>query len=96
MEQAVSFIAVMKENKQSIKSQLSEVYYKQVQLNAKAFLSIIDSIQFLVKQGLGLKGSNWDEDSKREDGNFTHLVALLSKYSADLESHHHSSPKNAM
>ena len=95
MEQAVSFIAVMEKNKQSIKSQLSEAYDKQVQLNTKAVLSIIDSIQFLVKQGVSLRGSNWDNGSKREDGNFTSLIALLSKYSADLESHLHSSPKNA-
>ena len=95
MERAVSFIAVMEKNKQSIKSQLSEAYDKQVQVNTRALLAIIDGIQFLVKQGLGLRGSNWDKGSKREDGNFTSLVDLLSKYNADLESHLHNSPRNA-
>ena len=95
MEQAVTFIAVMEKNQQSIKSQLSEAYDKQVQLNTKALLSIIDAIQFLVKQGLGLRGSNWDKGSKREDGNFTGLLDFLSKYNADLQSHLHNSPKNA-
>ncbi len=94
VEQAVSFIAVMEKNRQSIKSQLSEAYDKQVQLNTKALLSIIDSIQFLVKQGLGLRGSNWDNCSKREDGNFTSLVDFLSKYNAGLQSHH-SSPTSS-
>ena len=70
-------------------------YDKQVQLNTRALLLIIDSIQFLVKQGLGLRGSNWDKGSKRENGNFTSLLEFLCKYSADLKSHLHSSPKNA-
>ena len=52
VEQAVSFIAVMKKNKQSIKSQFSEAYDKQVQFNTRALLLIVDSIQFLVKQRL--------------------------------------------
>ena len=92
MEQAVSFIAVMEKNKQSIKSQLSEAYDKQVQLNTRALLLIVDRIQFPVKHVIGLRGSNWDKGSKREDGNFTDF---LSKYSADLKSHLHSSPQNA-
>ena len=95
MEQAVSFIAVMKKNKQSIKSQFSEAYDKQVQFNTRALLWIINSIEFLVKQGLGLRGSNWDKGSKREDGNFTSLLNFLSRYSADLKSHLHSSTENA-
>ena len=92
MEQVVSFIAVMEKNKQSIKSQLSEAYDKQVQLNTRALLLIVDRIQFPVKHVIGLRGSNWDKGSKREDGNFTDF---LSKYSADLKSHLHSSPQNA-
>ena len=74
MEQAVCLIAVMEQNQQSIKSQLREAYDKQVQLITRALLSTVDSIQFLVKQGLGLRGSNWDKDIKREDGNFTSLL----------------------
>ena len=73
MKQAVSFIAVMEKNKLSIKSQLSEAYDKQVQLNTRALVLIIDS--------------NWDKGSKREDGNFTSLLDFLSKYSANLKSH---------
>lgn len=95
VEQAASFIAVMEKNQQSIKSQLSAAYDNQVQLNTRALLSIIDCIQFLVKQGLGLRGSNWDKGAKKEDGNFTSLLDFVSKYSADLKSHLHSSPKNA-
>ena len=89
MEQAVSFIAVMEKNKQSIKSQLSEAYDKQVQLNTRALLLTVDCIQFPVKHVIGLRGSNWDKGSKRKDGNFTDF---LSKYSAGLKSHLHRSP----
>ena len=64
-------------------SQLSEAYEKQVQLNTRALLLIIDSIQFLVKQGLGLRGSNRDKGSKR-GWNFTSLLDFLSKYSTNL------------
>lgn len=56
VELLVSFITVMEKNKQSIKSQLSEAYDKQVQLNTRALLLIFDSMQFLIKQGLGLRG----------------------------------------
>ena len=66
-----------------------------MQANTAALLAIVDSIQFLVKQGLGLKGSNWVEGSKREDGNFSSLLDFLSKYSPELKSHILHSPKNA-
>ena len=42
-----------------------------------------------------MRGSKWDKGSKREDGNFTTWVDFLSKYNANLQSHLHSSPKNA-
>ena len=64
-------------------------------MNTKALLLITDTIQFLVKQWLGLGGNNWDKGSKREDGNFTSLLDFLSNNSTDLKSHLHSSPKNA-
>ena len=85
----------MEKSQKSIKSQLSEAYDNQVQLNMTALQVIVDSIQFLIKQGLGLRGSNWDKGTKREDGNFTSLLDFLGKYSAELKSHFHSSPKNA-
>ena len=94
-EQAASFITIMEKKASSIKSQLSEVYDKQVQENTTALLSIVDSIQFLVKQGLGLRGSNWDKSAKREDGNFSSLLDFLSKYNPTLKSHIKTSPKNA-
>lgn len=40
----VSFIAVMDNNRQSMKSQLSEAYDEQVKMNMKALVLIIDSI----------------------------------------------------
>ena len=85
----------MEKNQLSIKSYLSESYDRQVQVNTRALLAIIDCIQFLVKQGLGLRGSNWDKDNKREDGNLTRLVIFLSEYSTDLKSHLQGSPRNA-
>ena len=54
LEQAVNFIAVVEKKKQSIKSRLSEEYDKKIESNKAALLSIVDSIQFLSKQGLGL------------------------------------------
>ncbi len=42
-----------------------------------------------------MRGSNWDKSAKREDGNFSHLLDLLSKYSPELKSHLLHSPKNA-
>ena len=87
VEQAAGFKGVVEKRAHSIKSQLSEAYDQQVQANRAALLSIVDSIQFLVRQGLGLRGSNWDKGAKREDGNFSSVLDLLSKYSPELESH---------
>ena len=42
-----------------------------------------------------MRGSNWDKSAKREDGNFSRLLDLLSKYSPELKSHLLHSPKNA-
>ena len=64
-------------------------------MNTRAILGIIDSIQFLIKQRLGLRSSNWDKGTKREHGNFTSLVHFKGKYSTELKSHLHSSPNNA-
>ena len=95
VELAASFRCVMEKKVGSIKSQLSEAYDKQVETNTAALLAIVDSIQFLVKQGLGLRGSNWDKSAKREDGNFSHLLDLVSKYSPELQCHILHSPRNA-
>lgn len=95
VEQAAGFRGVEEKRADSIKSQLSEAYDKQVQTNTAALLAIVDSILFLVKQGLGLRGSNWDRASKREDGNFSCLLHFVSKYSPELQSHIIHSPKNA-
>ena len=94
-EQAARFLAVMNKSEKSIRSQLSESYERQVEKNTKALLAIIDAIQFLVKQGLPLRGSNWDKTAKREDGNFSSLVDLLSQYSTDLNTHLQSASRNA-
>ena len=56
LEQAVTFIAVMDKKQPSIQSQLSDSYDSQVQQNSNALLSIVDIIQFLIKQGLALRG----------------------------------------
>ena len=94
-EQAVTFIAVMERRRPSVKSHLSDAYSKQVEQNTKALLSIIDAIQFLVKQGLPLRGHHWNKDLKREDGNLSKLIDFLSSYCSDLNSHLHTSAKNA-
>ena len=95
VEQVASFKAVMEKKTDSIKPQLSEAYDKQMHANTTALLAIVDSIQFLIKQWLGLRGSNWDKSAKREDGNFSSLLDFLSSYSPELKSHIHNSPKNA-
>ena len=79
MEQAASFLAVMNKAQKSVRSQLSQAYNNQVQLNTRAPTVIIDSIQFLVKQGPALRGGNWDEADKSEDGNFTSLLEFMKK-----------------
>ena len=73
VEQAVSFIAVVEKNSQSIRSQISEAYDEQELLNTRDLLAIIDSIQFLTRQGLSMRGSNWDMSVQKEDGNFTSI-----------------------
>ena len=83
-KQAVTFIAVMERRRPSVKSHLSDACSKQVEQNTKALLSIIDAIQFLVKQGLPLRGHHWNEDLKREDGNLSKLIDFLSYYCSDL------------
>jgi len=80
VEQAVTFIAVMEEKRQSIKSKLSDLYDKEVQQNTKAPICIIDVLQFLTKQGLALRGHTWNKGTKRESGNFNTLIDLMAKY----------------
>ena len=75
VELAASFKGVVEKKGCSIKSQLS-AYDEQVQANTAALLAIV---QFFVKQGLGLRGSNWNKSAKREDGSFSHLHDLLNK-----------------
>ena len=58
-----------------------------MQANTTALLAIIDSIQFFIKQWLGLRDSNWDMSAKREDGNFSSLLDFLSSYSPELKSY---------
>ena len=95
LAKAASLIAIMNNKELSIRSRLSEEYDRQVQLNTKALLAIIDCIQFLVKQGLGLRGSEWDKGRKRENGNFSMLIDFLSKYNDELKSHLQNSARNA-
>ena len=95
MEQAASFLAIMNKAQKSLRSQLSQAYDNQVQLNTRALTVIIDSIQFLVKQGLALRGGNWDKAAKNEDGNFTSLLEFMKKHSPELKSHLQNSPRNA-
>ena len=85
----------MEKRRQSVTSQLSKSYDAQVQRNTKALLSIIDALQYLIKQGLPLRGHNWDKDKKREDGNFSMLIDLLAKHCSELDVHLKTSPQNA-
>lgn len=94
-ERAIAFIAVMEKRKLSIKSQLSSVYDNQVQKNAKALVAIVDIIQYLVRQGLALRGHTWNKETKREGGNFSTMVDFVAKYSPELSSHLTSSARNA-
>ena len=48
-----------------------------------------------MKQGLGLRGSDWDKSTKRENGNFSMLIDFLSEYNSELKSHLQSSSRNA-
>ena len=82
----------MNKTQKSARSQLSQAYDNN-QVNTRALTVIIDSIQFLVKQGLALRGSNWDKAANSEDGNFTSLLELMRKYSPQLKSHLENSPR---
>ena len=55
VKQAASFKAVMEKKADSIKSQLSEAYDKQVHANMTALLAIVDSIQFLINSFTGVR-----------------------------------------
>ena len=85
----------MNKEEPSIRSQLSEEYDRQVQTNTRALLAIIDCFQFLVKHRLGLRGSDLDKSTKRENGNFSMLIDFLSEYNTELKSHLQSSSRNA-
>lgn len=89
VEKSVSFIAIMQKNKKSIKSQLSSSYDKQVQQNTKALTCIVDAIQFLIKQGLALRGHHWNKTTKWENGNFSMLINFLSTYSLEMLATYH-------
>ena len=93
-ERAASFLAVM-DKRMPIRSQLNTSYHSQVQRNREASISIVDLIQFMVKQGLPLRGHSWNKDTRREDGNLTEMISFVSKYSVELDSHIRTSPKNA-
>ena len=54
-----------------------------------------DTLQFLVKQGLPLRGHNWFKDTGKENGNFRNMVDFLSKYSSELAVHLQTSARNA-
>jgi hypothetical protein len=51
-------------------------------------------IEFLIKQGLPVRGHNWSKETRREDGNFSSMIDFLAKYSSDLASHLQSSARN--
>ena len=91
-EQPVTFIAVMERKRPCIKSHLSEAYKEQVHQNEKALISII---QYLIKQGLALRGHTWNKCTKTEGGNFTKLIDLVAKYNVELKSHLLLSARNA-
>lgn len=86
-ERAASFLAVMDKRMPSIRSQLNTSYHSQVERNRKALISIVDSIQFMIKKGLPLRGHSWNKDTKREEGNLCEMVNFVSKYSVELDSH---------
>ena len=48
-----------------------------------------------MKQGLGLRGSDWDKRTKRDNGNFSRLIDFLSEYNTELKSQLQSSSRNA-
>ena len=64
--QAVTFIVIMERKYPFKKSRLSDLYDKQVQQNTKGRISTIDVIQFLIKQGLALKGMYLEEQKEGE------------------------------
>ena len=74
----------MKYHQQPVTSQLIKSYDEQVQQNPKALLW--PSLMLL-------QYHNWDKQCRREDGNFSLLIDLLSKY-FDLDLHLKTSPRN--
>ena len=82
VEQVTSFKAVMEKKADFIKSQLSEAYQKQTQVNTTALFAIVDTVQFLIKQGFGLRVSNCNKSAKREDEHSSSLLDFLSSYSS--------------
>ena len=79
----------------SIKPQLVKAYDQQVEKYTKASLSMVDAIQFTIKQGIAQRGHSCNKGTKRENGNLTMLVDILASYSLDLKDHVSSSARNA-
>ena len=94
LQQAVALISMVEGRSKSIKSHLIKSYDQQIEKNTKALLSIIDVIQYSIKQGLALR-SNWSKVTKQENGNFRMLVDRIAHYNPDLQDHLLHSAKNA-
>lgn len=95
VDRAVSFIAVREKKQPSVVSLLDRSYDSQAEKNTRALLAIIDSTQFLIKQGLALRGHSWYKDINRESGNFSTLIDFVANYSPDLKQHLQHSARNA-
>ncbi len=95
IQQAVALISVVEMKNPSIKSQLVKTYDQLVERNTKALISIIDVLQYTIKQGVSQRGHSWNKSTKREGGNFSVLVDLIATYSPCLSDHLLNAAKNA-
>lgn len=95
IQQAAALIAVVEKKTPSIKSHLVKTYDQLVERNTQALISIIDVLQYTIKQGISQRGHSWNKITKREGGNFSMLVDLIASYSPCLSDHLLNAAKNA-
>lgn len=95
IQQAAALIAVVEKKSPSIKSRLVTSYDLQVERNTKALVSIIDTLQYTIKQGIAQRGHSWNKTTRRENGNFSMLIDLIATYSPCLSDHLVKAARNA-
>ena len=85
-------------NDKTIIKSFANMEMKEIENNRKILNSILDSVFYLARQGLPLRGDREYQGlgpSNINEGNFLELIKMLSKHDLFLEKHLHTSDRNA-